>query len=97
MHDDNSIKLGASVPNEKAPGAINTEGLTTDTSNASDFATDTQHGKALATLIAQLAIAGHAVHISQHGDFLVCKYNWARYCKDFDALQAFARNWGVTQ
>ena len=97
MHVTNTIKVGASVPNEKAPGAINTEGLTTDTTNDLNFATGTQHGKALATLIAQLAIAGHAVHISQHGDFLVCKYNWARYCKDFDALQAFARQLGVTQ
>ena len=97
MHATNTIKVGASVPNEKAPGAINTEGLTTDTTNDLNFATGTQHGKALATLIAQLAIAGHAVHISQHGDFLVCKYNWARYCKDFDALQAFARQLGVTQ
>ena len=97
MHDDNSIRLGASVPNEKAPGAINTEWLTTDTTNDLNFATGTQHGKALATLIAQLAIAGHAVHISQHGDFLVCKYGHTFHANDFAELQAFARRLGVSQ
>ena len=54
MHSTDSTKLGASVPNEKAPGAINTEGLTTDTTNDLNFATGTQQGKAAATLAAHV-------------------------------------------
>ena len=97
MHSTDSTKLGASVPNEKAPGAINTEGLTTDTTNDLNFATGTQQGKAAATLAAQLAIAGHAVHRLTSGGYLVCKYGYTHHAKDFDALQAFARKLGVTQ
>ena len=50
--------------NEKAPGAINTEGLTTDTTNDLNFATGARPGKAVAAQVAQLAIRGHAVHQS---------------------------------
>lgn len=47
--------------NEKAPGACDTEGLTTEITEP-NFATGAHHGKALSTLIAQLAMRGHAVH-----------------------------------
>ena len=40
--------------NEKAPGAINTEGLATDATNDLNFATGTRHSKAIATQVAQL-------------------------------------------
>ena len=36
---------------EKAPGAINTEGLATDTTNDPNFATGTRHSKAIATQV----------------------------------------------
>jgi hypothetical protein len=51
---------------QKATGAINTNGLHTST-NGTDFRTSgaieqAQDGKAIATQIACLALAGHAVH-----------------------------------
>ena len=55
----------------------------------------TDEQKAIATQIARLALAGHAVHKGQHGDFTVCKYGMTRYCKDFAELQAFAVKLGV--
>ncbi len=83
--------------NEKAPGAINTEGLATDTTNDLNFATGTRHSKALATQIAELAIRGHAVHQLKDGGFLVCRYGCTHHAADFEALQAFARRLGVNQ
>lgn len=83
--------------NEKAPGAINTEGLTTDTTNDLNFATGTRHSKAIATQVAKLAIRGHAVHQLKDGGFLVCKYGHTFHAIDFVKLQAFARRLGVSQ
>lgn len=51
--------------------------------------------KATATLIAQLAIAGHVVHKGRDGDFTACKYAMVRYCKDLAELQAFAKQVGM--
>ena len=83
--------------NEKAPGAINTEGLTTDSTNDLNFATGTRHSKAIATQFAELAIRGHAVHQLKDGGFLVCKYGHTFHAADFAELQAFARRLGVSQ
>ena len=82
---------------EKAPGAINTEGLATDTTNDLNFATGTRRSKAIATQIAELAIRGHAVHQLKDGGFLVCKYGHTFEATDFAELQAFARRLGVTK
>lgn len=82
---------------EKAPGAINTEGLTTDTTNYLNFATGTRHSKAIASQVAELAIGGHAVHQLKDGGFLVCKYGHTFHANDFAELQAFARRLGVSQ
>ena len=68
--------------NEKSPGAMNTEGLTTDTTNDLNFAT---------------AIRGHAVHHLKDGEFLVCKYGHTFHANDFAEFQAFARRLGVSQ
>jgi hypothetical protein len=57
--------------------------------------TDTQ--KAIATQIARLALAGHAVHKGQNGDYTVCKYGMTRYCANFAELQAFAVQLGVNK
>jgi hypothetical protein len=54
-------------------------------------------GKAEATQIAELALAGHAVHKGKNGDYLVCKYGLTRRCQNFDDLQAFARLLGVSK
>ena len=83
--------------NEKAPGAINTEGLTTNTNNDLNFATGQRPSKAIATQVAQLAIRGHAVHQLKDGGFLVCKYGHTFHANDFAELQAFARRLGVGQ
>lgn len=53
--------------------------------------------KPTATLTAQLALRGHAVHRGTAGDFTVCKHGLARYCKDVGELQAFALQVGATQ
>jgi hypothetical protein len=86
---------------QKAPGATNATGLTTDT-NASD---SLSHGaiqqapdtKSIATQIARLALAGHYVIKGDRGDYTVCKYGMTRYCADFAELAAFARQLGVNQ
>lgn len=83
--------------NEKAPGAINTEGLTTDTTKDLNFATGTRHSKAIATQVAELAIRGHVVHQLKDGGFLVSKYGHTFHANDFAELQAFARRLGVSQ
>ncbi len=84
---------------QKAAGASNTNGLHTDT-NGANFRTDgainqAHDGKAIATQLARLALAGHIVHRGDIGDFTVCKYGMTRYCKDFAELQTFARQLGV--
>ena len=83
--------------NGKTPGAINTEGLDTDTTNDLNFATGTRHSKAIATQVAQLAIRGHAVHQLKDSGFLVCKYGYTFHAIDFAELKAFARRLGVSQ
>ena len=90
---------GVNTPIEKTAGAINTNGLHTDT-NSVNFRS---HGavnqadddKAIANQIARLALAGHAVQKGQSGDYLVSKYGMSRYCQDFAELQAFAVKLGV--
>ena len=86
---------------QKAAGASNTNGLHTDT-NGADFRTgdatgQAPDGKAIATQIACLALAGHAVHQTTDGGFLVCKYGLTHHAKDFAALHAFAVRLGVKQ
>ena len=60
--------------NEKAPGAINTEGLTTDTTNDLNFPTGQREGKAFATLAARFALIGHALTRSNPADGAVIYY-----------------------
>lgn len=94
-------KPGQVTPKNKAPGACNTEGLTTNT-NGANFRTDgainqAHSANAIANQVARLTIAGHRVHKGKTGDFIVCKYGLARYCKDFAELQAFAKQLGIKQ
>ena len=84
---------------QKAPGACDSKGLHTD-HNSADFRShgliqQAHGGKAIATQIAHLALAGHAVHKGQSGDYLVSKYGMTRYCQDFAELAAFAQKLGV--
>jgi hypothetical protein len=57
----------------------------------------TDQQKAIANQIARLALAGHAVHKGQNGDFTVCKYGMTRFCANFAELQAFAVKLGVNK
>ena len=93
------------APERKAPGACNTKGLenhsdatilgaTSEQVNVVDFSTE-RRAKDTATLIAQFALAGHTVHRSDTGDFLVCRYGHSRWCENLDALRAFAVRVGV--
>jgi hypothetical protein len=86
---------------QKAAGAINANGLHTDT-NRADFRTgdatgQAPEGKAIATQIACLALAGHAVHQLTDGGYLVSKYSYTLHAKDFEGLQDFARKLGVSK
>ena len=92
--------MTANTP-QKAADATNANGLHTDT-NTADFRTgdatgQAPDGKAIATQLARLALAGHAVHQLADGGFLVSKYRYTHHAKDFAALQDFARKLGVTQ
>lgn len=86
---------------QKADGATNTNGLHTDTNGANfrtgDAIGQAPDGKTIATQIACLALAGHAVHQIADGGYLVCKYGYTHHGKDLAALQSFARRLGVTQ
>lgn len=52
-------------------------------------------GKAVATLVAQFALAGHSVHELTEGGFIVCKFGYAKHCPDARALAGFAKIVGV--
>jgi hypothetical protein len=67
----------------------------TQHSDSPDSAIGPQRSKAEATLIATLALAGHAVHELRNGDYLVCKYGYSYYAQDLDALRTFAVRLGV--
>jgi hypothetical protein len=84
---------------QKAADAINanTTGADFLTGAATEQAIQAPNGKAIANQIAHLALAGHAVHKGHCGDFTVCKYGLAKYCQNFDELQAFSRKLGVTK
>jgi hypothetical protein len=58
---------------------------------------DTDQRKTVATLRAQFALRGHAVHELTEGGFLVCRWGMVRACRDLEALQAFARKMGVIE
>ena len=68
--------------------------------NDLDYATGQRPSKAIATQVAELALAGHTVHKLQCGDFLVCRWGYsqcAQYAQDLDALQDLARKLGVSK
>ena len=74
--------------------------LRTLITNDLDYATGQRPSKAIATQVAELALAGHTVHKLQCGDFLVCKRGYsqyAQYAQDLDALQHLALKLGVSK
>lgn len=96
---DNGGVPGSTTPIEKGQGAPSTLTPKTDTNNADspigEAIQQAPDGKAIATQIARLALAGHAVHKGQEGDFIVTKWGQTRYCKDFAELAAFAQKVGA--
>lgn len=47
------------------------------------------------TLIAQLALRGHATHKLERGGYLVVWQGCSRHCGDLESLEAFARQVGA--
>ena len=70
----------STTTHEKAPGATNTEGLSTDTTNDLDFPTGQREGKAFANLAARFALVGHSLSRSNPSD---------------GAVMYFAGRWGL--
>lgn len=71
-------------------------GLQNHNTNGANFPTGGSI-KQVATAIARLALAGHAIHKGNCGDFTVCKYGMTKYYQDFTELQAFFRKLRVTK
>lgn len=88
-----STLVTALAPKENAPDAVGNKGA--EVVRQIDSTTAIVPSKEVATQIARLALAGHAVHKGQCGDYLVSKYGMTRYCQDFDELVAFAVKLGV--
>ena len=79
--------------NEKAPGACDSKGLTTDTTNDLNFPTGQREGKAFATLATRFALMGHTLTRSNPADGAVMYYagRWglSRALHDLDAAAQF--------
>jgi len=63
--------------------------------NIMDFPSADGSSKALATLKAQLALAGHQVHEGSNNDFIVTRWGMSKHCPDIGSLRRFARIVGV--
>lgn len=53
--------------------------------------------KVEATLMAKLALRGHAVHRTVDGGYLACRHGYVKHCADLEALAGFAKQTGVTR
>lgn len=78
--------------NQKAPGAINTEGLPTDTTGA-DFPTSDAQGQDFKTLAAGFAQAGHTLHRTDPKcgtvTYWAARWGLVRYLPTVDAARRF--------
>ena len=77
---------------EKAPGACDSKGLTTDT-NGANFPTTDDEGKAFHTLVNGFAHAGHTLHQAEAKDGTVtdwaARWGLVRYLPTIDAARRF--------
>jgi hypothetical protein len=101
LHNDASGTWRPSPQSEEASAAGTDRGLREFESKQSDStqpASSAQQvlAKAVFTQIAELALAGHAVHELPGGAFMVTKYGLVKHCENFDELQVFARKLGVS-
>ncbi|WHZ12965.1 MAG: hypothetical protein OJF60_003406 [Burkholderiaceae bacterium] len=78
------------VAQQKAAGAATPATAETNTKHAYSTA-DHADAKALATLRAELALRGYAVHDSSAGGFLVCRWGLTRHCSGVEELRVFLR------
>ena len=78
----------------ESPGC-QSEALANHSHNVVDFPTAHGTGKALATLKARFALAGHQVHEGSDNDFIVTSWGMSRYCESIGALRTFARVLGL--
>jgi len=89
---------------EKAAGMLDTSEAAQEiarseftTKNDLDYPTGQRPDqKRLATITAQMAMAGHTVHKIESG-FLVCRWGMTKVCPDLAALVGFSRQIGVRQ
>ena len=79
--------------NAKGASVCGTAPLQNYPSNIIDFPIA---DKALATLKAQFALAGHQVHEGSNDDFIVTRWGMSKHCPDIGALRRFARILGVS-
>ena len=80
---------------KNAPVPITTQSAFRTDTNYLNYPTGQRTSKAESTLLARLALAGHVVHKGRCDDYTVCKYGYAQYCQDLEALDAFAYQLGV--
>ena len=77
---------------EKAPGACDSKGLTTDT-NGANFRTTDDQGKAFKTLVAGFAQAGHTLHRTDAKDgtvtYWAARWGLVRFLPTIDAARRF--------
>ena len=82
---------------EKAPGACDSKGLTTDT-NGTNFPTTDDEGKAFKTLVTGFAHAGHTLHQTQAEDgtvtYWAARWGLVRYLPTIDAARRFLEQIG---
>lgn len=64
--------------------------IITQTADVVGLAQPLEERKREATLMAKLALRGHAVHRTADG-YLVCRHGYVKHCTDLDALEGFAR------
>ncbi|MDZ4290734.1 MAG: hypothetical protein U1C47_02290 [Hydrogenophaga sp.] len=82
---------------EKAAGVLDTPEAATQKVESSIVSAREQERKHEATLMAKLAIRGHAVHRIATGGYLVCRHGYVKHCADLEALQAFAWQVGAVK
>jgi hypothetical protein len=83
---------------EKAPGACNTEGLDTDTTNDLNYPTADRQQKVFSTLVAGFALKGYTLQRTDAGDGLVTYYatRWGqvRCLQSLDDAQCYLTHMG---
>ena len=84
----------------KAPGAINTEGLGTDTTNDLNFPTSERQHKVFSTLVAGFALKGHTLQRTESKDgavtYFATRWGLVRYLPTLEAAQRFYAQIGGT-